>query len=178
MFDRRDIQLDIGDPIRWTANDRDRDFANNEKATLRARERDALIFRTADDRLIRLERNDPMLIRLDIAYASNAHAAQRDTADRALVVAQSTEGALINRSLVGMLFTRAREQVSFVVDSLPSVERRAMANAGEKTAASETAPPAEKAPRGKPVPERMREIENSRVQERGAEMDRDMDFGL
>ena len=57
----------------------------------------------------------------------------------AIVVAQSTEGALINRSLVGALFTRTREQVTFVVDNLSSFERRARENAGEKSSALEIA---------------------------------------
>jgi hypothetical protein len=62
----------------------------------------------------------------------------------AIVVAQSTEGALINRSLVGALFTRTREQVTFVVDNLSSFERRARENAGEKASALEIAGQSEK----------------------------------
>ena len=88
--------------------------------------------------------DDPMLKRIDLAYAANAHASQGATADMAIVVAQSTEGALINRSLVGALFTRTREQVTFVVDNLSSFERRARENAGEKTSALEIAGQPEK----------------------------------
>ena len=91
-----------------------------------------------------LAQDDPMLKRIDLAYAANAHASQGATADMAIVVAQSTEGASINRSLVGALFTRAREQVTFVVDSLSSFERRARENTGEKASALETVGQSEK----------------------------------
>jgi hypothetical protein len=73
------------------------------------------------------------------AGQANAHASQGATADMAIVVAQSSEGALINRSLVGALFTRTREQVTFVVDNLSSFEPRARENAGEKASALEIA---------------------------------------
>ena len=56
-----------------------------------------------------------------------------------LVVAQGTEGAQINRSLVGALFTRTCEHVTFVVDNLSSFERRARENACEKASALESA---------------------------------------
>ena len=139
VFERRDIELHAGDPVRWTTTDRARGLDNNGRATLERREPDALLFRTADDRLLRLDRHDPMLKRLDLAYAVNAHPAQGSTADRAIVVANSSEGPLINRALAAVLITRAREHVSLVVDSLPGVERRLQANSGEKTAAVEIA---------------------------------------
>lgn len=89
--------------------------------------------------MVALAQDDPMLKRIDLAYAANAHASQGATADKAIIVAQSTEGALINRSLVGALFTRTREQVTFVVDNLSSFERRARENAVEKASALEIA---------------------------------------
>jgi ATP-dependent exoDNAse (exonuclease V) alpha subunit len=89
--------------------------------------------------MVALAQDDPMLKRIDLAYAANAHASQGATADMAMFVAQSTESALINRSLVGALFTRTREQVTFVVDNLSSFERRARENAGEKASALEIA---------------------------------------
>lgn len=139
LFDARPLTLHVGDPVRWTATDRARGLANNESAVLVAREPDALVFQTSDQRQMRLERDDPMLKRLDLAYALNAHAAQGDTADRAIVVAHSREGALINRALSAVLFTRAREQLTFVVDSLPHFTRRAQMHSGEKTSAVEIA---------------------------------------
>ncbi|MBC7831387.1 MAG: AAA family ATPase [Hyphomicrobium sp.] len=178
VFEQRDIQIHEGDPIRWTANDRDRGLVNSERATFETRQQDALIFRLADNQTIRLERNDPMLKRIDLAYATNAHAAQGATADRAILVARSTEGALINRSLVGVLFTRAREHISLVVDSMPSFERRAQVNIGEKTAAVEIAS-ASRAPPLVPqltLPER--QLDTNSGGGKAPERERDISFGM
>ena len=139
VFDVQDLTLRVGDPIRWTANDHIRGLVNAETARFEGFDRNGLLFRTAEGNNVALAHDDPMLKRIDLAYAANAHASQGATADIAIVVAQSTEGALINRSLVGALFTRTREQVTFVVDNLSSFERRARENAGEKASALEIA---------------------------------------
>jgi conjugative relaxase-like TrwC/TraI family protein len=144
VFAVQDLTLRVGDPIRWTANDHARGLANAETARFEGFDRSGLLFRTAKGNNVALAQDDPMLKRIDLAYAANAHASQGATADIAIVVAQSTEGALINRSLVGALFTRTREQVTFVVDNLSSFERRTRENAGEKASALEIA--GEKAP--------------------------------
>jgi ATP-dependent exoDNAse (exonuclease V) alpha subunit len=139
VFDVQDLTLRAGDPVRWTANDQQRGLANAETARFEGIGRDGLLFRSGEGDIMALPHDDPMLKRIDLAYAANAHASQGATADTAIVVAQSTEGALINRSLVGALFTRTREQVTFVVDNLSSFERRARENAGEKASALEIA---------------------------------------
>jgi hypothetical protein len=139
VFDVHDLTLHVGDPIRWTANDRLRGLANAETAMLEAISPEGLVFRTAEGGAVQLGHDDPMLRRIDLAYAANAHASQGATADNAIVVAQSTEGALINRSLVGALFTRSRETMVFVVDKLTSFEQRARTNASEKMSAIEIA---------------------------------------
>ena len=139
VFDVQDLTLNVGDPVRWTANDHNRSLANAETARFEGANPNGLLFRFFDGRAVTLGHDDPMLKRIDLAYAANAHASQGATADMAIVVAQSTEGVLINRSLVGALFTRTREQVTFVVDNLSSFERRARENAGEKASAIEIA---------------------------------------
>jgi conjugative relaxase-like TrwC/TraI family protein len=144
VFDVQDLTLRVGDPIRWTANDQQRGLTNAETAWFEGIGRNGLLFRSGEGDMVALAQDDPMLKRIDLAYAANAHASQGATADMAIVVAQSTEGALINRSLVGALFTRTREQVTFVVDNLSSFERRARENAGEKASALEIAEQPEK----------------------------------
>jgi ATP-dependent exoDNAse (exonuclease V) alpha subunit len=144
VFDVQDLTLRVGDPVRWTANDYNRGLANAETARFEGLGRNGPLFRSAEGDMVALAHDDSMLKRMDLAYAANAHASQGATADMAIVVAQSTEGALINRSLVGALFTRAREQVTFVVDNLSSFERRARENAGEKASAVEIAGQSEK----------------------------------
>jgi len=108
VFDVQDLTLNVGDPVRWTANDHNRSLANAETARFEGANPNGLEFRFFDGRAVTLGDDDPMLKRIDLAYAANAHASQGATADMAIVVAQSTEGVLINRSLVGALFTRTR----------------------------------------------------------------------
>lgn len=67
----------------------------------------------------------------------NAHAAQGATADRAIVVARSDEGKLITPPLLAVLFTRARDKVQLITDSLDKLAGRASRNPSEKTSALE-----------------------------------------
>jgi ATP-dependent exoDNAse (exonuclease V) alpha subunit len=83
--------------------------------------------------------DDPALKRLELAYALNAHAAQGATADKAIVVARSDEGRLITPPLLTVLFTRPRDQVALITDSLDKLIGRASWNPGAKTSAIEIA---------------------------------------
>lgn len=139
LYDKQDIRLHAGDPVRWTGSDPARALFNGEAATFLGREREALLFRDAQGREIRLERHDPMLRRLDLAYALNAHQAQGATADRAILVARASEGRLITATSLAVLFTRAREAVHLVTDDLDRLTGRAARQSGEKSSAVEIA---------------------------------------
>ncbi|MFQ3664502.1 MAG: MobF family relaxase [Sphingomonadaceae bacterium] len=139
LYARQDIRLHAGDPIRWTGSDPKRGLFNGEAATYVGRDGDALLFRDAGDREFRLEREDPMLKRLDLAYALNAHQAQGATADRAILVARASEGKLITATNLAVLFTRAREEVHLVTDDLDLLTGRTARQSGEKTSAIEVA---------------------------------------
>ncbi len=137
LYEKRDIRLHDGDPVRWTGSDPSRGLFNGEGATYAGRQPDALLFRDSNGREIRMEREDPMLKRIELAYALNAHQAQGATADRAIVVARATEGKLITATNLAVLFTRARSELSFVTDDLDQLTGRAARQSGEKTSAIE-----------------------------------------
>ncbi|KZE12056.1 MobF family relaxase [Sphingomonas hankookensis] len=137
VYERQDITLYAGDPVRWTANDHDRGLVNADTARLSQVALDALTVTTSDGRELRLERGDPMLKRLDLAYATSTHAAQGATSDLGIVAADSREGKLITTSLLRVLATRMREGVTLVVDDGRRLEKVAGRQAGEKTAASD-----------------------------------------
>lgn len=137
VYERQDIILYAGDPLRWTATDPDRGLVNADTARLLRVAPDALTITTSDGRELRLERGDPMLNRLDLAYATSTHAAQGATSDLGIVAADSREGKLITTSLLRVLATRMREGVTFVVDDGRRLEKVAARQAGEKTAASD-----------------------------------------
>lgn len=135
IHERRSMTFHAGDQLRWTATDHARGLVNADTATLAAVRTDALVIRTRDGRDVELARGDPMLMRLDLAYAASAHAAQGATSDRGILVADSREGRLITTSLMRVLVTRVREGVTLVVDDGARLERAAGARAGEKAAA-------------------------------------------
>jgi conjugative relaxase-like TrwC/TraI family protein len=189
LYHKQDIRLHEGDPVRWTGSDPARGLFNGEGATFAGRQPDALLFHDSNNHEIRLEREDPMLKRIDLAYALNAHQAQGATADRAIVVARASEGKLITATNLAVLFTRAREEVHLVTDDLDRLTGRAARQSGEKTSAIEIAvsvePEVEVRLQGSEpkVPERERSIENDRSRgdiDRGAgsrDRERDMDYG-
>ena len=81
---------------------------------------------------------DPMLLRLDLGYALNAHMAQGLTADRGIAVFDSRERNLTNERLFLVNITRVRDSLELIVDSGAGVERGIARNTGDKTAALET----------------------------------------
>jgi ATP-dependent exoDNAse (exonuclease V) alpha subunit len=139
LFEPRDLALRIGDPIVWRANDPARGLINSDRAVLAAVEGRTALFVKADGKPLRMATDDPALKRIDLAYALNAHAAQGATADRAIVVARSDEGRLITPPLLTVLFTRPRDEVALITDSLDKLIGRASRNPGAKTSATEIA---------------------------------------
>jgi hypothetical protein len=138
LHERADLQLNIGDPVRWTANDRARCVANGDTAELAAVNEHGLRFRKGNGHLLDIPHGDPMLRRVDLGYAANAHASQGATKDAAILVARSTDGRLLTANMMTMLFTRARERIELVTDDLDRVMARAAGRSGAKTSALET----------------------------------------
>lgn len=145
VFEQRDLMVRVGDPVVFRANDHQRGILNNERAVLAAADIKGATFLKEDGSVLRLLHNDRMLSHVDLAYAMNAHSAQGATSERAILVASSSDGPLLNKSLFAMLFTRARDKVELVTDALDKIERRAMGQTGEKTSAIEIVEPAKAA---------------------------------
>ena len=70
---------------------------------------DHVAIRTSTGIEQRLPRNDPMLERLDLAYAMNAHMAQGLTADRGIAVMDSHERRLLSARNFLVTITRLRD---------------------------------------------------------------------
>ncbi|NWP47874.1 hypothetical protein GY986_25865, partial [Escherichia coli] len=81
---------------------------------------------------------DPMLSRLDLAYALNMHMAQGITTDKAITVMDSHERNLSNQRLFNVGVTRVRDELTMIVDDKEKLERQLDHNAGNKTSALET----------------------------------------
>lgn len=132
------LKIYEGDKVRWTDTDRDRGLINADRATVLNIDAAGVTFETSTKMQITLPTGDPMLQRLDLGYALNAHMAQGLTADRGVAVFDSREQNLTNEKLFLVNITRVRDSLELIVDSGARVERGIVRKAGEKTSALET----------------------------------------
>jgi ATP-dependent exoDNAse (exonuclease V) alpha subunit len=138
LFDQKELTIHSGDRIRWTANDHDRGLLNADRATVTAIDNGRVAIETSSGMKLALTSRDPMLARIDLAYASNAHMAQGMTADRAIVVMESRDTRLLTKQNFLVSVTRARDDLTVYVDKADPTRARLERHAGEKTSALET----------------------------------------
>ena len=67
----KDIQIHEGDKIRWTANDKTRDLLNSSIGRVVGIDGSGVMVERSDKSVVRLGMDDPMLKRIDLAYALN-----------------------------------------------------------------------------------------------------------
>ena len=85
-----------------------------------------------------LARDDPMLKRVDLAYALNAHMAQGLTSDRGIAVMDSRERNLSNQQTFLVTITRLRDHLTLYVDNAAKLEAAVERNPGMNRSALET----------------------------------------
>jgi ATP-dependent exoDNAse (exonuclease V) alpha subunit len=132
LFDVRPLDIHDGDRIRWTETDHKRGLLN---AAIDARH---VTVKTSLGAEHRLAHDDPMLERLDLAYALNAHMAQGLTSDRGIAVMDSRERNLSNQQTFLVTITRLRDGLTLFVDNAGKLEAAVERNPGMKRSALET----------------------------------------
>ena len=137
LHERRDVEIFEGDRIRWTANDPARGLFNADRATVEAVEPWGVRIRTSTGQMQRLGPEDPMLSRVDLAYALNAHMAQGLTSDRGIAVMDSRERNLSNQQTFLVTVTRLRDGLTLFVDNAARLGSAISRNTGAKTSALE-----------------------------------------
>ncbi|TPE58562.1 conjugative relaxase [Sandaracinobacter neustonicus] len=137
IFEPKTITLFEGDRIRWTDNDRERGLLNGDIANIEKLDRNMVSVRTVNGDRHTLARTDPMLERLDLAYAVNVHVAQGMTAERGIILMSEREKMLNSTRSFLVAITRIAEHATLVVDSARGLERSVAGNAGDKTSAIE-----------------------------------------
>ena len=137
LFERKSLVAFEGDKIRWTDNDHKRALFNADQARIVAIDPKGITVETTSGKELRLSRSDPMLKRLDLAYALNAHMAQGLTSDRGIAVMDSRERNLSNRQTFLVTVTRLRDGLTLVADNAEKLGRAIKSNSGEKTSALE-----------------------------------------
>lgn len=139
VFAEKRIALHVGDPIRWTTNDHNRGLANGDVAKVESVDKNGIFVSTKDGEVIDLKHGDPMLERLDLAYAVNAHIAQGMTAKEGIMVLSEKEKMLNSARGFLVAATRFTGEATLIVDNARNIERAVTRNAGDKTSAAEIA---------------------------------------
>ena len=137
LFARKALRVYTGDTIRWTANDHERGLINADRATVTAIDKDGIAVRGVNGMEHRLEGDDPMLARIDLAYALNAHMAQGLTSDKGIAVMDSRERRLLSGRNFLVTVTRLRDELTLILDSRDKVAVGLERNPGDKTSALE-----------------------------------------
>ena len=137
LFEQRMLDIHRGDRIRWTRNDHDRGLFNADKASVVAIDAGRVTVETSRGDRVDLKRDDPMLRRIDLAYALNAHMAQGLTSDRGIAVMDSRERNLANQKTFLVTVTRLRDHLTLVIDDAARLGGAMAHNKGEKVSALE-----------------------------------------
>lgn len=138
LYERREIEIHDGDRIRWTDTDHRRGLLNADQARIIAIDAKGVSLATSVGVMHRLAPDDPMLKRLDLAYALNAHMAQGLTSDRGIAVMDSREKNLANQQTFLVTITRLRDGLKLFVDNAGKLEAAVENNPGMKRSALET----------------------------------------
>ncbi|MDK2767948.1 MAG: conjugative relaxase [Sphingomonas sp.] len=138
LFEVRPLDIHVGDRIRWTETDHKRGLLNADQARIVAIDDRRVTVKTSLGAEHRLSRGDPMLERLDLAYALNAHMAQGLTSDRGIAVMDSHERNLSNQQTFLVTITRLRDGLTLFVDNAGKLEAAVERNPGMKRSALET----------------------------------------
>ncbi len=137
LFETKSLAIHEGDRIRWTENDHRRGLFNADQARIVAIDGKRVTVETSAGMTHHLKFDDPMLKRLDLAYALNAHMAQGLTSDRGIAVMDSRERNLANQKTFLVTVTRLRDSLTLVVDNAGKLGAAIGRNAGEKASALE-----------------------------------------
>ena len=138
LYEQKDLALHAGERIRWTHTDHKRGLINADQARVTAIEAGAVRLTTSTGIEHQLGQDDPMLKRLDLAYALNAHMAQGLTSDRGIAVMDSRERNLSNQQTFLVTITRLRDGLTLYVNNAARLELAIERNSGMKRSALET----------------------------------------
>lgn len=138
LYELKDLALHGGDRIRWTHTDHKRGLLNADQARITGIDARSVRLTTSTGIEHQLSKDDPMLKRLDLAYALNAHMAQGLTSDRGIAVMDSRERNLSNQQTFLVTITRLRDGLTLYVNNASRLEEAVERNTGMKRSALET----------------------------------------
>ena len=148
VYDDAELEIEAGDSIRWTRNNRRRGIDNGARGTIEAIDKEPGTDRasvtiawedvaTKETRRERFDRDDPQLRHIRFAYATTVHAGQGTTADRVIGVLDSGHPGLTDQSTFYTEISRARDNATLFTDSLENLVETLEGNTGDRTTALE-----------------------------------------
>ena len=137
VYESRPIELQAGDRIRWTRNDKARALVNGEVAEIVAITGKRVRLLTADGAELSLKHDDPQLRHIDHAWSSTVHGAQGSTADGVIAVLDSGHGLLTDQATFYVEISRARDSVMVLTDNGEQLIETLEANTGKRATALE-----------------------------------------
>ncbi len=138
LNEQREIKLHEGEKIRWTERDKQLDIAKSTFARVLAISDKGITVELEDKRSMTLLNDDPMLKRLDLGYALNAHMAQGITQKEAIQAISAYQRNLATQRSENVLATRATHDLHVVTDNVSNLKAQLDRNPGNKTSALET----------------------------------------
>jgi conjugative relaxase-like TrwC/TraI family protein len=139
LSERTSLKLHDGDTILWRERDRARDIAKSTYAKVLKADGEGVTVELADKRQLTLPAGDPMLSRLDLGYALNAHMAQGMTKPETIEVIGSAQRNLATQRTQNVLNTRATDDIRVVTDDLSQLKLQLDRTPGNKSSALEAA---------------------------------------
>lgn len=137
LMDRKEIKLHEGDTIFWRDKDTKNDIQKSTYSKILSADGNGVTVELPDKRQITLPTGHPMLERLDLGYALNAHMVQGMTKPEAIEHISSRQTNLATQCTQNVLNTRATDDMRVVTDNLDGLKRQLDHNAGNKTSAVE-----------------------------------------
>ncbi|MGE3692400.1 MAG: MobF family relaxase [Novosphingobium sp.] len=147
LHEEKQIRLHDGETVFWRDKDGSRDIAKSTYATVLEARAEGIRVELADKRQLVLVPGDPMLRRLDLGYALNAHMAQGMTKPQAIEVISSTQRNLATQRTQNVLNTRATDDMIVVTNNLEGLKQQLDRTPGNKTSALEVTGKVEVEPR-------------------------------
>lgn len=138
LHDRKELTLHAGDTIFWREKDKTLGIAKSTYSKVIAADANGVTVELPDKREITLPSGHPMLERLDLGYALNAHMVQGMTKPEAIEHISERQTNLATQRTQNVLNTRATDDMHVVTDNLDGLKQQLDRNPGNKTSAKET----------------------------------------
>ncbi|MCY1669583.1 conjugative relaxase [Novosphingobium sp. SL115] len=147
LYEQKQIRIHDGETVFWRDKDAPRDIDKSTYATVLEARAEGIRVELGDKRQLVLAPGDPMLRRLDLGYALNAHMAQGMTKPEAIEIISSSQRNLATQRTQNVLNTRATDDMIVITNNLEGLKQQLDRTPGNKTSALEVTGKVEVEPR-------------------------------